>query len=77
MQLEEEEEDVNYLGALYLSMHRCMICGKAFTGFEELEEHSMKVHNSFEEESMLLRKAGGEDKARKRSRGPYRKSHAV
>jgi hypothetical protein len=58
-------------------MHRCTICGKAFTGFEELEEHIMTVHNSYEEESMLLRKASEEDKARKRSRGPYRKSHAV
>jgi hypothetical protein len=57
-------------------MHRCIICGKAFTGFEELEEHSMMVHNSYGEESMLLRKASEEEKARKRSRGPYRKSHA-
>jgi hypothetical protein len=35
------------------------------------------VHNSYEEESMLLRKAGEEEKARKRSRGPYRKSQAA
>jgi hypothetical protein len=54
-----------------------MICGKALAGFEELEEHSMTVHNSYGEESMLLRKAGEEEKARKRSRGPYRKSHAA
>jgi hypothetical protein len=54
-----------------------MICGKAFAGSEELEEHNMTVHNSYEEESMLLRKAGEEEKARKRSRGPYRKSHAA
>jgi hypothetical protein len=54
-----------------------MICGKAFAGSEELKEHSMTVHNSYEEESVLLRKASGEEKARKRSRGPYRKSHAA
>jgi hypothetical protein len=71
------EEDVNYLGALYSTVHRCMICGKAFAGSEELKEHSMTVHNSYEEESVLLRKASEEEKARKRSRGPYRKSHAA
>jgi hypothetical protein len=69
------EEDVNYLSALCSTVHRCVICGKAFARSEELEEHSMTVHNS--EESMLLRKAGEEEKARKRSRGPYRKSHAA
>jgi hypothetical protein len=43
-------------------MHRCIIGGKAFTGFEELEEHSMMVHNSYGEEPMLLRKASEEEK---------------
>jgi hypothetical protein len=71
------KEDVNYLDALYSTVHRCMICRKAFAGSEELKEHSMMVHNSYEEESVLLRKASEEDKARKRSRGPYRKSHAA
>lgn len=71
------EEDVNYLSALYSTVHWCVICGKAFARSEELEEHSMTVHNSYEEESMLLRKACEEEKAHKRSRGPYRKSHAA
>jgi hypothetical protein len=43
----------------------------------ELEEHGSSVHNFSEEESSLLRKAGREEKARKRSRGPYRKAHAA
>jgi hypothetical protein len=64
-----------FLGALFSTMHRCMVCGKAFAYSEELELHGMRVHNSDKEECMLLRKAGEEEKARKRSRGPYRKSH--
>lgn len=54
-----------------------MICGKAFVSSEELELHSVRVHDSDKEECMLLRKAGEEEKARKRSRGPYRKSHTA
>ncbi len=58
-----------------------MICAKAFVYSEELELHSRRMHDSDKEECMLLRKAGEEgkageeEKARKRSRGPYRKSH--
>jgi hypothetical protein len=58
-------------------MHRCMICGKVFAHSEELELHRVRVHDSDKEECMLLRKAGEEEKARKRSRGPYRKSHTA
>jgi hypothetical protein len=54
-----------------------VICGKAFVSSEELESHSVRVHDSDKEECMLLRKAGEEEKARKRSRGPYRKSHTA
>ena len=54
-----------------------MICAKAFVYSEELELHSVRVHDSDKEECMLLRKAGEEEKARKRSRGPYRKSHTA
>jgi hypothetical protein len=54
-----------------------MISGKAFARSEEFEEHNMTVHNSHEEGSMLLRKAGKEEKAHKKSRGPYGKSHAA
>jgi hypothetical protein len=66
-----------FLDALCSTVHRCMICGKAFAYSEELELHSMRMHNSDKEECMLLRKAGEEEKARKRSRGPYRKSHTI
>ncbi len=52
-----------------------MICAKAFVYSEELELHNRRMHDSDKEECMLLRKAGEEEKARKRSRGPYRKSH--
>jgi hypothetical protein len=49
----------------------------AFTKAQELEEHGISAHNFTEEESSLLRKAGREEKARRRSRGPYRKAHAA
>jgi hypothetical protein len=52
-----------------------VICGKAFVSSEELELHSIRMHDSDKEGCMLLRKAGEEEKARKRSRGLYRKSH--
>lgn len=58
-------------------MHRCVICGKGFVSSEELELHSIRMHDLDKEECMLLRKAGEEEKARKRSRGPYRKSHTA
>lgn len=54
-----------------------MICGKGFVSSEELELHSIRMHDLDKEECMLLRKAGEEEKARKRSRGPYRKSHTA
>jgi len=56
---------------------KCSICGMAFSKAEELEEYGIAAHNFTEEESSLLRKAGREEKARKRSRGPYRKAHAA
>jgi hypothetical protein len=56
---------------------KCSICGITFAKAKELEEHGIAVHNFAEQESVLLRKAGQEEKARKRSRGPYRKAHAA
>jgi hypothetical protein len=56
---------------------KCSICGVTFAAAEELEEHSVAAHNFSEEESSFLRKAGREEKARRRSRGPYRKAHAA
>jgi hypothetical protein len=56
---------------------KCSICGMAFAKAGELEEHGAAVHNFAEQESSLLKKAGEEEKARKRSRGPYRKAHAA
>jgi hypothetical protein len=48
-----------------------------FAKEQELEEHGIAVHNFAEQESSLLRKASREEKARRRSRGPYRKAHAA
>jgi hypothetical protein len=48
-----------------------------FEKAKELEEHGIAVHNLAEQESSLLRKAGQAEKARRRSRGPYRKAHAA
>jgi hypothetical protein len=56
---------------------KCSICGMAFAGEKELEEHCIAVHNFVEEESSLLGKASKEEKARRRSRGPYRKAYAA
>ena len=58
-------------------MPKCSICGMTFAQQKELEEHEIAAHNFTEEESSLLRKAGQEEKARRRSRGPYRKAHAA
>jgi hypothetical protein len=55
---------------------KCSICGTTFARRKELDGHIMEAHNLAEEESLLLRKALDE-KARKRSRGPYRKAHAA
>jgi hypothetical protein len=56
---------------------KCSICGMAFYHEQELKEHGLVVHNFSKEESSLLRKASDQEKARKRTRGPYRKSHAA
>ena len=58
-------------------MPKCSICGMMFAKAEELEEHNIAAHSFAEQESSLLRKAGEEEKARKRTRGPYRKAHAA
>ena len=63
-------------------MPKCTVCGMIFAKPEELEVHNIAVHNiavhNFaEQESSLLKKASKEEKARKRSRGPYRKAHAA
>jgi len=44
---------------------------------KELAVHSATVHNFSDLESSLLKKAREGEKARKRSRGPYRKAHAA
>jgi hypothetical protein len=44
---------------------------------QELKEHGVAMHNFSKEESSLLRKASDQEKARRRTRGPYRKSHAT
>jgi hypothetical protein len=56
---------------------KCSICGMTFARQKELEERGIAVHNFTDEESSLLRKAGQEEKARRRSRGPYMKAHAA
>jgi uncharacterized C2H2 Zn-finger protein len=56
---------------------KCRICGMTFARRKELDGHIMAAHNLEEKESLLLRKALDEEKARKRSRGPYRKAHAA
>lgn len=56
---------------------KCSICGMTLVRQKELEEHRIAAHNFTEEESSLLRKAGQDEKARRRSRGPYRKAHAA
>jgi hypothetical protein len=48
-----------------------------FAGEKALEEHGAAEHNFAKEESSVLRKAGDDEKARRRSRGPYRKAHAA
>jgi hypothetical protein len=58
-------------------MPKCTICGLIFAKTEELDEHSIAVHNFSDQESSLLKRASKEEKARKRSRGPYRKAHAA
>lgn len=48
-----------------------------FVNEQELSEHEIAMHNFSKQESALLEKADKEEKARKRTRGPYRKSHAA
>lgn len=59
-------------------MDKCKVCGRLLDS-EELEKHAAthKADASEEAESRLLRRAGEEEQARKRTRGPYRKSHAA
>jgi len=56
---------------------KCSFCGIVFDHEQELKEHGIAVHNFSEEESSLLRKASDQEKARRRTRGPYRKSNAA
>lgn len=58
-------------------MPKCSICGMTFAKADELEGHGIAAHNFAEQESSLLKRAGEEEKARRRSRGPYRKAHAA
>jgi uncharacterized C2H2 Zn-finger protein len=58
-------------------MPKCSICGAVFASAKELQEHGIAAHSFAEQESTLLRKAGQEEKARRRTRGPYRKAHAA
>ena len=58
-------------------MPKCSICGMAFAKAEELEGHGIAAHSFAEHESLLLKRAGEEERARRRSRGPYRKAHAA
>ena len=58
-------------------MTRCSICGMKFEGAKELQEHKTDRHDFAKEESLLLKKTGQEEKARKRSRGPYRKANTA
>lgn len=65
-------------------LFRCRLCKKTFDTKAKLENHTIKVHYKFEDtftvsdnnnvESKLLERAAEEEKARKRTRGPYRKS---
>jgi len=67
---------------------RCQSCGRAFSDKQQLARHATKFHTAGLDlseqvpevdtiESSLLNRAGDEKKARRRSRGPYRKSHAA
>lgn len=65
------------LGRALSIVPKCSICRMTFSKDEELEEHAIAVHNFAKQESSLLKRAGEQKKARKRSRGPYRKAHAA
>ena len=80
-----KELSEHYAAAHEGRMIQCQSCGRLFER-EEFEKH-MPVHSvsgdlskqvpAEEAESRLLRRAGEEEQARKRTRGPYRKSHAA
>ena len=58
-------------------MASCSICGLEFAGAKELQDHKIDMHDFAKEESSLLKKTGGDEKARRRSRGPYRKANTA
>ena len=58
-------------------MARCSICGMKFEEAKEIQQHKIDRHDFAKEESLILKKAGEEEKARKRSRGPYRKANTA
>lgn len=80
-----KELSEHYTAAHEGHMIQCQSCGRLFER-EEFEKH-MPVHSVSDDlskhvpveeaESRLLRRAGEEEQARKRTRGPYRKSHAA
>ncbi|MGH9983196.1 MAG: C2H2-type zinc finger protein [Nitrososphaeraceae archaeon] len=65
-------------------MFQCRLCKKTFDTKTKFENHAIKVHGKLQftftasdnnnAESILLERAAKEEKARKRTRGPYRKS---
>jgi hypothetical protein len=69
-----------------MAKYGCDKCGLYFEGKEGLDEHAArhtknsmsdpteKNDDSDDRESMLLKRTMEEEKARKRTRGPYRKS---
>jgi uncharacterized C2H2 Zn-finger protein len=69
------------------TMLQCQSCGRFFGSRQELDAHAAEFHAASrnfskqtpdeEKETSLLRKADMEEKARRRTRGPYRKSHAA
>ena len=69
------------------TMLQCQSCGRFFGSRQELDAHAAEFHATSrnfskqtpdeEKETSLLRKTDKEEKARRRTRGPYRKSHAA
>jgi hypothetical protein len=68
-------------------MLQCQSCGRFFGSRQELDAHAAEFHAASrnfskqtpdeKKETSLLRKVDKEEKARRRTRGPYRKSHAA
>jgi len=48
-----------------------------FAGAKELLEHKVDMHDFAKEESSLLKKTAEDEKARRRSRWPYRKANTA